>query len=138
MADYIIIDHTADLGIKVYGADINALFIHAGMALSQLIGGEGGDRPAEECRVSARGMDWPDLMVAWMRELLYLWTGRGLLVRHIQIHGISPYTVSANVACSPVFPGREEICREIKAVTYHQIQVHQTEKGWEATIIFDV
>jgi len=35
-------------------------------------------------------------------------------------------------------PGRHVLKHEIKAVTYHQIQVSETESGWEARVIFDV
>jgi SHS2 domain-containing protein len=37
------------------------------------------------------------------------------------------------------FDGRKhEICKEIKAVTYHQTEVRQTDAGWTARVIFDV
>jgi SHS2 domain-containing protein len=35
-------------------------------------------------------------------------------------------------------PGRHEIKTEIKAVTYHGLYLRQTERGWEAQVIFDV
>ena len=138
MIDYVTIDHTADLGIRVSGADIKALFTNAGLAMFDLIAGKIHHEGEKACRVLAKGADWPDLMVAWLRELLYLWNGKEMLVRRIHIDHISPHVVSADVRLFCFDMNRHRIRHEIKAVTYHQIRVDQTTAGWESTIIFDV
>jgi SHS2 domain-containing protein len=138
MVHYETIDHTADLGIHVTGADVKQLFIHAGLAMFDLIGDAGTRQQAKERRISARGADWPDLMVAWLRELLYLWAGKAFLVKAIHIDAIEPFVVVARVGCVAFIAGRHEIRHDIKAATYHRIDVRQTVKGWESTIIFDV
>ena len=84
------------------------------------------------------GDDWSDLMINWLRELLYLWNGKELLVKKTQILALSEKELSANVELDPFDPGRHEIKIEIKAVTYHQIQVSRGPVGWEAKIIFDI
>lgn len=124
--------------MKVFGTDIKSLFTNAGLALFDLIAGMNYRHAPMTYRVSAKGEDWPDLMVAWLRELLYLWTGKELLVQSIDIDAVLPYAVSADVCCTRFDPNRHDIKHEIKAVTYHQIRVDQTTGGWESTIIFDV
>jgi SHS2 domain-containing protein len=138
MINYTTIDHTADLGIQVFGADIKDLFSNAGLAMCDLIADTNHRHGLKTYRVSAKGHDWPDLMVAWLRELLYLWAGKERLVRTIDIESISPYIVSARVRCIRFDAGRHSIKHDIKAVTYHQIRVDQTRNGWESVIIFDV
>ncbi len=138
MIHYETIDHTADLGIHVTGADVKQLFIRAGFAMFDLIGDAGARQQVKERRTSARGEDWPDLMVAWLRELLYLWAGKALLVKTIHIDAINPFVVAARVGCVAFIAGRHEIRHDIKAATYHGIDVRQTATGWESTIIFDV
>jgi SHS2 domain-containing protein len=138
MVHYTTIDHTADLGIHVTGADVKQLFIHAGLALFDMIADASRPENTEERRVSVRGVDWPDLMVAWLRELLYLWAGKSLLVQAIHIEAIDPFIVSGRVGCTPFIPGRHKIRHDVKAVTYHHIDVIQTAVGWESTIILDV
>jgi SHS2 domain-containing protein len=77
-------------------------------------------------------------MVNYLRELLYLWTGKQKLVNMIDIVHISNTSVSARVSIERYQPERHEIIHEIKAVTYHQIDVSQTTDGWQAVVVFDV
>ncbi|WP_372677732.1 archease [Desulfosarcina sp.] len=51
---------------------------------------------------------------------------------------ISDTSVSARVSTDRYQPGRHEILHEIKAVTYHQIEVSRTTNGWQAMVVFDV
>ncbi|MDQ1331467.1 MAG: protein archease, partial [Thermodesulfobacteriota bacterium] len=91
-----------------------------------------------ETTLNITGEDRPDLMVNWLRELLYLWTGKGLLVKIINILSFSDYALTANVKYEHYAPERHLIKSELKAVTYHQIRVEQKGAKWEAGIIFDV
>ncbi len=138
MVHYFIIDHTADLGIQVFGIDPKQLFTHAGLSMFDLITDIQKLTVEDEHLVSVKGEDWPDLMVVWLRELLYMWVGKEMLVKSIDIQSIGEFKVSARVAWARFDPDCHVINREIKAVTYHQIQVTRTSRGWTSTIIFDI
>jgi SHS2 domain-containing protein len=56
----------------------------------------------------------------------------------IDIVHISDTSVSARVSIERYQPERHEIRHEIKAVTYHQIDVSRTTDGWQAVVVFDV
>lgn len=134
---YRLIDHTADLGILVFGATVKALYENAAHAMFELIT----DSPlaikiSEDVRIE--GKDRPDLMVNWLRELLYLWTGKEQLVAAVEIRTLSETELFAVVWTEPFDPGRHQIRNELKAVTYHQIRVDRTDDGWESQVIFDV
>ena len=135
---YKLIDHTADFGIHVYGSDSKEVFANAAWALfdiiteiDQLVG-------RDTCHIEVSGDDWSDLMVNWLREVLYLWNGKELLVKNARILSLSETELSATVEFDPFNPDRHVIKTEIKAVTYHQIQVISSPSGWEAIIIFDI
>lgn len=135
---YRLIDHTADFGLQVFAKDPGGLFAEAARAMFEQIV-ESPDPAASEPRVlRVDGADWPDLMVNWLRELLYCWAGRGLLVRTVDIMAISQTRLSAHVWTARFDPRRHPVKHEIKAVTYHQISVGPGPAGWEAKIIFDV
>jgi len=135
---YKLIDHTADFGIHVYGSDSKELFANAAWALFDLITEI--DRLAgfDSCHIEVYGDDWCDLMVNWLREVLYFWNGKELLVKKARILSLSETQLSATIECDPFNPDRHVIKTEIKAVTYHQIQVTGSPTGWEARIIFDI
>jgi SHS2 domain-containing protein len=135
---YTLLDHTADLRIRVSGADPVDLFKNAGLALFDQITKPDRLEPREVIEVAVTGIDPADLMVNYLRELLYLWTGKEKLVKRIEIVRISDTAVSARVSTDRYQPERHEILHEIKAVTYHQIEVSRTMDGWQATVVFDV
>ena len=135
---YKLIDHTADFGIHVFGSDLKDLFNNAAFAMFDQIAIVKDLQPEKELKIHVTGSDWPDLMVNWLRELLYLWTGKELLVKHIDIQTLSEYNLTATLRIDSFKPDQHVIKNDIKAVTYHQIQVNQVAKGWESKIIFDV
>ncbi len=135
---YEVIDHTADLGIHVFGADAKDLFANAAFALFDLITDIDTLKGLNEHEVHITGDDWPDTMVNWLRELLYLWTCKEMLVKITNISYLTEHELTATVKFDPYDPDRHEIKNEIKAVTYHQIQVEKGPLGWKSKIIFDV
>jgi len=135
---YTLLDHTADLRIRVSGTNLADLFENAGLALSDLITVPDRLEPREVVEVTVSGDDPADLMVNFLRELLYLWTGDEKLVKLIDIVKISDCAVSALVSTDSYAPERHEIFNEIKAVTYHQIEVGRVADGWQAMVVFDI
>lgn len=135
---YTLIDHTADFGIHVFGKDDKALFQNAGLAMFDLMVEAGTPGECSRSMISVEGGDWPDLMVNWLRELLYTWAGSENILRSIEVEGLAPYRISAWVDLEPFQADRHSILNEIKAVTYHQVQAGPVGDHWEARIIFDV
>jgi len=135
---YRIIDHTADLGIIVKGSDKKNLFIHAALAMTDLMvkGNKGNKKVARD--VIVEGVDFPDLMVKWLGEILYLFAGEKLIADLIVIRHLNQTQLRATITFIIFEPNHHEILREIKAVTYHQISVRKVDDKWEAKIIFDI
>jgi len=131
-------DPTADCGIQVFGKDLKALFENAGLALFDLIADISLVKSGFEYPIQVSGSDWPDLMVNWLRELLYFWTGKDLLVKEIEVTEILEFQLSARIGVDTFNAAQHRLNHEIKAVTYHRIQVTDTPTGWEAVVIFDV
>lgn len=135
---YTLLDHTADLRIRVAGVDRADLFKNAGLALFDLISPLGAMESAEAIELDVTGDDPADLMVNFLRELLYLWAGREKLVTDITLGHISDTALSARVFSVDFQPQRHAILHEIKAVTYHRIDVGPALDGWRAEVVFDV
>lgn len=135
---YRIIDHTADIGLHVSGADPSELFRTCALAMFAVITDAQSLRAANTLELVVEGADWPDLLVNWLREVLFLWSGRELLVQGVDVIEINSARLRATVAVDPFDPKRHVIETEIKAVTYHQVEVNRLLTGWEAKIILDV
>ena len=136
--EYQIINHTADMGIIVKGPDVRNLFVIAAQAMIDLmVKGDISERIATR-DIFVEAEDFPDLMVRWLGEILYLFEGESLIVNSIEIKSISPIRLKAKLGLTKFDHQNQEILREIKAVTYHQISVNKTNDGWEAKVIFDI
>jgi SHS2 domain-containing protein len=135
---YELIDHTADLGIIVKGGDVKDLFIRAARAMTDLMVKGDISRTTVTRDVIVEGEDFPDLMVKWLGEILYLFEGEKLIVHAIEIKSISPVQLKSSLGLTGFEPDYHQVLREIKAVTYHQISVAKANDGWEARVIFDI
>jgi len=135
---YELIDHTADIGIRATGADIKDLFETAARAMCEQIADTAKLEGGHSRQLLVDGIDREDLLINFLRELLSFWTIDNLLVKQIYINEIDNNHLTADITCDTYIPKTHEILMDIKAVTYHDISVEQTDSGWEATIIFDV
>ncbi len=135
--DYVFLDHTADLGIKVRGEDLKNLFETAAEALMHLMIGGESQAKTTDMNITVSGQDLPDLLVRWLGEILYLFEGEDLVVTFIHIDFLSLSRLDAALKMVPFDPTVHKIHSEIKAVTYHQIQVIEKGSTWEAQVIFD-
>jgi len=100
---YQIIDHTADLGIIVEGTDEKNLFIRAAYAMTDLMVEDDISKKTVIKDVSLQGEDFPDLMVRWLGEVLYLFDGENLIVNSIEIKSISPIQLKSTLTLTSEF-----------------------------------
>lgn len=135
---YALLDHTADLKIRIIGASQAGLFKNAGLALADLICEANTLTPDEAHTIEIEGDDPADLMVNYLRELLYQWSGNEKLIKTVDILNISDNTLSARIHTTRYNADQHTILNEIKAVTYHQITVGPANDGWQATVVFDI
>ncbi|WP_319521799.1 archease [uncultured Desulfosarcina sp.] len=135
---YQLLDHTADLRMRVTGASRAELFQNAGLALADLICDPDTLTSTQTVGIDVTGDDPADLMVNFLRELLYLWTGKEKLVKMVSISEVSDTALAAHIAVANYDARRHTLLNEIKAVTYHQISVEPVEDGWQATVVFDI
>ena len=138
MDRYKVFDHTADLGLEIYGKTVNELFANAAFAVFDSITDLSRVKATEERTIIIEGEGWEDLLVNYLREILYLFNGEGLLLKEFSIIDIDPRHLEGTVSGEPFDPSRHRINTEIKAVTYHQAAVRETPKEWTARVIFDV
>lgn len=139
---YRLIDHTADFGVQVWGRDARQVFEEAAAALMDLLFITGEIAAEREEVIDVDGRDWADLMVNWLRELLFLWAGRQRVPSGWHIDMLTANHLRATGGSARFDPKIHHLNHEIKAVTYHQIEVGPVEddKGnitWRARVIFD-
>lgn len=135
---YTLLSHTADLGMIVKGDSCEGLFRNAGMALTDIMILNKALKTGEKKEISIKGNDLPDLMVKWLSEILYLFEGERLITTEIEVNQLSSSSISSTLITCGFDNRYHEVLREIKAVTYHQVDVREDSGIWTARVIFDL
>jgi SHS2 domain-containing protein len=144
MGTFTTFDHTADVGLDVRGDTLADLLATAARAtFDQML--EDWPAAVETLReVRATPMpglkgDLGELLVVWLQELLYLFETEHLVPATYEFEVAGPNEVRAEVGFGKFVPGRHRTRLEVKAVTYHALDVHQEPGGtWSARFILDV
>jgi SHS2 domain-containing protein len=144
MKTYEIIDHTADIGIRVYGKNLEQLFINAARAMFKIMLEPTKKRSIfqkeeyEKFLLNKEGKSLEDVFLVWLSELLYLFSTEGLIMDKADVQKLDANSIRAEVSGRIFNPDFYRIKTEIKAVTYHELEVKETDKGYQAQVIFDV
>jgi len=138
MKRFEILDHTADIGLVIYGENLKALFENAGEAFFRLITDLRKVRRRVERRINIGRESLDRLMVDWLSELLYLHDVENLLFKGFKVESVGKDGLKAIVKGEPFREGVHVIKTEVKAVTYHRIEVRQEKGRWRAQIILDL
>lgn len=131
------IEHTADVGLRVRGSDLADLFINAARGMWTLIVPDIDEVQAEVAReIELEAMDSEVLLVDWLSELLYLHETEHEVYGQFVVYDISPTYLRAEIRGDSVTG--HSLRKHIKAVTFNDLSIEETDAGVEATVVFDV
>ena len=135
---YEILEHPADVGLRVYGRTLAELFVHGGHGLTAIALEAEDSGSTERVSLSAQGADLEDLLVNWLSEILYYMDAEGWVFRDFRIQKIGDKVIEGEGWGERRDPARQQHSVAVKAVTYHQLSVRKTEEGWEAVVYLDI
>ncbi len=138
MKRYEMIDHTADIGIRVFGKDIAEVFSNSAYAMFDILTDPEKVEKKESYNVQVSANNIEQLLVKWLDELLFRYETERVIFGEFVINEIDDTHINAMVIGEKIDRNRHEIKTEIKNVTYHQLQIRKTDGDWEAQVIFDV
>jgi SHS2 domain-containing protein len=135
---YTLVDHTADIGIRVWADDVKGLFEEAARALFDIITDRATVIVRLERKVAVQGSGHEELLVAWLSELLYLHEVEGLLFCDFSLMQVEQGMATGVARGERFHEGRHRIKTGVKAVTYHQLEIKEQDGRWHAQVIFDI
>lgn len=139
MKKYEQIEHTGDIGIRVFGKTRKQLFEHAAFALFDLMTTVRLVKPIVEQSIEIHAADQEELLVNWLSELNFIFQTDYQLFCKFKISDLTDTFLRAIVSGEPVDSTRHEISNEIKAITFHKLKIDKSAEGtWIAQIIFDI
>lgn len=155
------LDHTADTGLIVTAPDLPTLFSRAAWGMFSVITDLAAVQPALTETVELGADDLPGLLVRWLSELNFRHSTTHRLYARFEVRELgasdsvetgtapppgagtraprdAPWRLQAEVSGEPIVPGRHTVFTEIKAVTFHSLELAKVDGGWRAQIIFDL
>lgn len=129
------IEHTADRALRIYGRNFEELLLNAACGLNSIMGVD--QITGETLHAKSFSLDAEDaegLLVEWLSELAYWAESEMLVFSKFELQTVSRNQVKATAAGRRV----TRLERHIKAVTYHNLEIVESETGLVATVVFDV
>jgi len=140
MQKYKLFDHTADIGVEIYGRTKKDLFANAVEVLADLLTERktGAKSETQQKTITVEGADVADLLINFLREILYRFNGENFVTGSCEIMKFTDKELEARLT-GELFNTQSHFMKtEIKAVTYSGLNVEKVKSGWKAKVIFDV
>ena len=141
---YELIEHTADIGIRVKGNNLEELFKNTALAMFDIIAerkSKSPDAGRQAQRITSHiikqeAETLEELFINWLNELLSLSAAKSLIFSDFKINRLDDKNLEAVV--SGEGSANFKFNTEIKAATYHQLKLEERDGVWTAEVIFDV
>lgn len=133
-----LLEHPADIGFRARGTTLEELFSSCARALVSIILDPSAIRPIESIAIPGVGGGLESLLVNWLNEVLYYVDGRRLALAEFTVSLVTETHVECVARGEPRDYERHSARVDVKAVTYHQLNVEQTADGWVADVYVDI
>jgi len=141
MKKYEILEHTADIRVKIFADNQEELFKNSAICLFELLT----DTKIEAKKTKTIELSAPkleDLLIFWLNELLSVFYSNKFLPGEYQVsikEAAGKKTITAEIKGQDFNPyGDKGVKSEIKAATYHNLKINKDKNGFTAEVIFDV
>lgn len=136
-AEYTVREHTADVAVEATGPTLEAVF---GALADGLAAASCEDWPETGARfeVSVEAESREALLFDYLDELIYQRDVRRELPVDNAVSIASPGAQWSLTGTARGVPVADIDGREIKAVTYSEMAITETDRGWHAYVVFDV
>ncbi len=135
--DFEIINHTADVGIIAYGADIKQAFANAAIGLFSLITELDGVAEVLHKDIELTAPDEESLLVEWLNELIYLFDAEQIIFKRFDIIKLNHTQLKARSYGEKVNLSKHKLKTGVKAATYHMLKVDRAD-GCQVQVLFDI
>lgn len=132
---YEILEHTGDAKIRVFGKTKEELFLNAMLGMIAVLRPKIKNKKTKIKNIKVEAADLNALLVDFLSEVNYL------VQTNLEVYNSAKFIKFSDTGLEVELSGQKvkEFGEEIKAVTYHGLEIVQNPQGfWEATIIFDI
>jgi len=133
---YEILDHKADLKIKVFGKTKEELFENAMKGMFRAAKYQKDAKSKKlKVKIKIQSVDLVSLLVDFLSEILYLVETKKLVFESVKFKKFSENEIEAEL----IGRSLKRMGVHIKGVTYHDLEITREKEGfWRAKILFDI
>ena len=135
--EFEIVNHTADVGVIAYGADINEAFANAAKALFSLITELDDVEEVVHRDIELTAPDQESLLVEWLNELIYLFDAENIIFKRFDVTRLSQTHLKARSYGHKVDSSKHKLKTGVKAATYHMLKIDKS-NGSKVQVLFDI
>ena len=135
--DFEITNHTADVGIIAYGADMSQAFANAARALFSLITELDDVEEVLHRDIELTATDEESLLVEWLNELVYQFDTENILFKRFDIIQLDNMHLKARSYGEKADSSKHKLKTGVKAATYHMLKVDKGD-GCRVQVLFDI
>jgi len=132
---YELLEHTADVLIRAYGSTVEECFENAAYAMFDQMVDASTVRPLEEVEVRGEGDDLEERLFDLLSELLFIHDANRMVFSEFEVT-FEDGTLRCVARGERLDPDRHGPRTEIKAVTFHMMEVDEEEPS--VTVLFDI
>jgi len=133
-----ILEHTADIGFEAFGATVEEVFSNSARALVSLIVDPLSIVPCDATTIHVESSGAENLLVNWLSEILYFFDAEGRVFRDFDVQLIDGKSLTAVARGERFDRARHQVNVQVKAITYHQLVLEQTQEGWHSRVYVDI
>jgi SHS2 domain-containing protein len=127
------IAHTADWELEVWAPNLPGLLKQAAIGMYQLAGAQIAADPRSVRQFFLQLIEPEMLLIEFLNELLFLIESEGVIFDQFDLR-LKDGQMHARLTGAPIL----SIDKEIKAATYHKLDIVEMDHGLSARIVFDV
>ena len=139
---YRFLDHMTDAVIEAYGSTLEETFENAAMALCDTMIDLRTVIPQSEFKFSVKGDDLYSLLFNWLDQVMLLLVADGMALSQFSVkisqQSDNSYQLEGVAKGEPLQLSRHHYKVEIKAVTYHEMEIKQEKNIITARFLLDL
>lgn len=135
---YKVIRRSTELSIRLSGDSRTQILADAGFALLDLLVDLSSVEIRESITLEVEGVDDDDLLVNWMRELLYEYETSGYMLKEFDIQEAGEFAVRVEARGEKFDPDRHEEREAIGAVAERVSHLGKMGSLWTAQVSFEL
>jgi SHS2 domain-containing protein len=141
MKKYEYFEHTADVKFKAYGKNLEESFGNAALATFHVMVDPETIKPLVRKSFGVKGHDLKALLYNFLEELLFYLDSEHFIlskVEKIKIDRMGDSYVLQALVLGDKVKDEYDVSGDVKAVTYNDMEIHETSTGCSVQVVLDI